>query len=83
MFERDGQRGASHYRIQRAMVELADEQRLSADDLLKTKYMKSVMKTSTTILKDLLVRYEAWVQSGGVRASMADPLPWEEDEGRE
>lgn len=50
---------------------------------MKTKYMKSCMKTPVTIVKDLIVRYEAWVQSGGVRASMAGPLPWEEEEGRE
>lgn len=58
-------------------------QRLSADDLLKTKYMKTIMKTPVAILKELLVRYEAWVGSGGTRASMAEPLAWEDEERQE
>lgn len=33
-----------------------------------------------TILKDLILRYDAWIQSGGTRQSVADPLPWEEEE---
>lgn len=45
--------------------------------------MKPVMKTSVTILKELLVRYDGWVKSGGVRASMAGPLSWEEEEAEE
>ncbi|KAF7792280.1 hypothetical protein EIP86_003316 [Pleurotus ostreatoroseus] len=55
-------------------------ERATADDLLKTKYMKSVSKAAVTILKELLVRYDSWIQSGGSRASMADPLPWEQEE---
>ncbi|PCH43687.1 Pkinase-domain-containing protein [Wolfiporia cocos MD-104 SS10] len=54
--------------------------RLTADELSKTKWIKSVAKTPLTILKDLIIRYEAWTKSGGTRASMADPLPWEEEE---
>lgn len=58
--------------------------RLSADDLLKTKYMKAIIKAPpVTILKDLIVRYEAWLQGGGTRASVAGSLPWEEEEDRE
>lgn len=45
--------------------------------------MKPIMKTSVTILKELLVRYEHWVKSGGVRASTAGPLSWEHDEVQE
>ncbi|KAI0342064.1 Pkinase-domain-containing protein [Trametopsis cervina] len=57
--------------------------RLSAEDLLKTKYMKPVLKTAVTFLRDLIVRYDIWRKSGGVRASMADPLPWEQEERQE
>lgn len=45
--------------------------------------MKSVSKTAVNILKELLVHYDSWVQGGGFRASMADPLPWEEEEREE
>ncbi|KAI0633588.1 hypothetical protein C8Q77DRAFT_1157780 [Trametes polyzona] len=57
--------------------------RLSADELMKTKWIQSVRKTPVTILKDLILRYDAWVKGGGTRASMAAPLPWEEEEERE
>lgn len=59
-------------------------QRLCAEDLLKTKYMKAIVKSPpVTILKDLIVRYESWLQNGGTRASVAGSLPWEEEEDRE
>ena len=45
--------------------------------------MKPVLKTPVTILKELIARYDAWLKSGGTRASMADPLPWEHEEGQE
>ena len=35
------------------------------------------------MLKDLILRYDAWVKGGGTRASMAAPLSWEEEEQRE
>ncbi|KAI0758310.1 Pkinase-domain-containing protein [Irpex lacteus] len=57
--------------------------RLSAEDLLKTKYIKSTFKTPVTTLKELLVRYDAWLKSGGTRASVADPMPWEQEERQE
>ncbi|KAI0358657.1 Pkinase-domain-containing protein [Trametes cingulata] len=57
--------------------------RLSADELSKTKWIQSVRKTPVTILKDLILRYDAWIKGGGSRASMAAPLPWEEEEERE
>ncbi|KAI0705021.1 Pkinase-domain-containing protein [Cerioporus squamosus] len=57
--------------------------RLSADELLKTKWIVSVRKVPITILKDLILRYDAWTKGGGTRASMAAPLPWEEEEERE
>ena len=58
-------------------------QRLVADELLKTKWIQSVRKVPNTLLKDLILRYDAWVKGGGTRASMAAPLPWEEEEERE
>ncbi|OSD07074.1 Pkinase-domain-containing protein [Trametes coccinea BRFM310] len=57
--------------------------RLSADELSKTKWIQSVRKVPVTILRDLILRYDAWVKGGGTRASMAAPLPWEEEEERE
>ncbi|KAI0949506.1 hypothetical protein AcW1_009097 [Taiwanofungus camphoratus] len=54
--------------------------RLTAEELSKTKWIKSVSKVPMTILKDLILRYDAWIQSGGTRQSVADPLPWEEEE---
>lgn len=53
---------------------------MSADELSKTKWIKSVAKVPTTMLKDLILRYDTWIQSGGVRASTAGPLAWEADE---
>lgn len=32
------------------------------------------------LLKELLTQYDAWHQAGGTRASIADPLPWEDEE---
>lgn len=33
-----------------------------------------------TLLKELISRYDRWVNGGGVRASIAGPLDWEEEE---
>ncbi|KZT72042.1 Pkinase-domain-containing protein [Daedalea quercina L-15889] len=57
--------------------------RLTADELLKTKWIKNVAKVPVTILKDLILRYDTWTQGGGTRASIADSLPWEQEEQRE
>ncbi|KAJ3482494.1 hypothetical protein NLI96_g6936 [Meripilus lineatus] len=57
--------------------------RLTADELSRTKLIKSAAKTPVTILKDLILRYDAWVKSGGTRASMMGSLPWEEDEAED
>lgn len=37
-------------------------------------------KSSVTVLKDLIVRYDAWIQGGGTRTSTIGPLNWEVDE---
>ncbi|EMD37450.1 hypothetical protein CERSUDRAFT_50694 [Gelatoporia subvermispora B] len=57
--------------------------RLPADELSKTKWIKLVAKTPVTLLKDLILRYDAWIQGGGTRTSVAEPLAWEEEEARE
>ncbi len=54
-------------------------QRLPAEDLLKTKWIKSASKTSITILKDLLLRYDTWVKAGSKPSDLSEPLPWEKE----
>lgn len=62
--------------------EVASE-RPSADELIKTKWLKSAAKASVAPLKDLVVRYENFISEQGPRASLAGPLPWEEEEERD
>ncbi|OCH88887.1 Pkinase-domain-containing protein [Obba rivulosa] len=57
--------------------------RLSAEELSKTRWIKSVAKVPVTLLKDLILRYDTWIQGGGTRASVAEPLAWEEEEARD
>ena len=54
-------------------------QRPSADELSKSKWVKAA-KAPISVLKDLITQYDAWHQAGGTRASIADPLSWEEEE---
>lgn len=54
-------------------------QRLPAEELAKTKWIKSVSKVGTSILQDVIRRLE----QAGRRASLAEPLDWEADEERE
>lgn len=58
-------------------------QRLSAEELSKTKWIRSSKGVPSATLKDLILRYEGWVKGGGVRASMAEPLAWEAEEHEE
>ena len=55
-------------------------ERPTADELSKSKWIRATAKTPVSILKDLLVQYEQWQQAGGTRASIAEPLAWEEEE---
>jgi hypothetical protein len=55
-------------------------QRLPAEELSKLKWIKQSSKTPVATLKDLLVRYDAWMHGGGVRTSLAGPLDWEQEE---
>lgn len=59
---------------------LADNlQRATADDLQKHKWIKAAAKTPLSILKELIAQYQAWVNQGGVRQSLAGDMPWEEE----
>ncbi|KAF9562804.1 Pkinase-domain-containing protein [Agrocybe pediades] len=51
-------------------------ERLPADELIKTKWIKSTSKVPVSILKDLVLR----LQQAGPRASLAEPLDWEKGE---
>lgn len=55
-------------------------QRLPAEELSKTKWVKTTIKTPNVILKELLLRYDVWSEGGGTRTSLADPLGWEDEE---
>jgi serine/threonine-protein kinase 24/25/MST4 len=45
--------------------------------------MKSVSKVNVSALRELILRYDAWMQSGGTRNSLVEPLDWENEELRE
>ncbi|KDR75445.1 hypothetical protein GALMADRAFT_98931 [Galerina marginata CBS 339.88] len=51
-------------------------ERLPADELAKTKWIKSISKVGVSMLKDLILR----LQQAGPRASLAEPLDWESAE---
>ncbi|KAI0266877.1 Pkinase-domain-containing protein [Gloeopeniophorella convolvens] len=54
--------------------------RLTAEELLKTKWIKNATKSPFTILKDLLSRYDGWIKKGSKPSDLSEPLPWEKDE---
>ncbi|KAF7321282.1 STE/STE20/YSK protein kinase [Mycena kentingensis (nom. inval.)] len=54
-------------------------ERLPADELSKTKWIKSVSKVPTNLLQEIVRRLEMAEK----RASLAEPLDWEEDEQRD
>ncbi|BEI90367.1 uncharacterized protein CcaverHIS019_0304370 [Cutaneotrichosporon cavernicola] len=45
--------------------------RLSAEDLSKTKWIRQQAKTPLTTLNELMVRFQAWKEGGGQRMSLA------------
>ncbi|KAH9812399.1 kinase-like domain-containing protein [Melampsora americana] len=49
--------------------------RPTADELMKHKWIKSISKAPLTPLKDLTNRYSRWINSGGVRQSLAGASP--------
>ncbi|KAH0589372.1 hypothetical protein H2248_005130 [Termitomyces sp. 'cryptogamus'] len=54
-------------------------ERLPADELSKSKWIKSIAKVSVSVLKDLVDRFE----QAAKRVSLAEPLDWEEEEERD
>ncbi|CAG8570744.1 15582_t:CDS:10, partial [Acaulospora colombiana] len=48
-------------------------ERLTADELMKTKFIKSASKHQNGILRDLIVRFEQWKQTTDYRQSLSDP----------
>lgn len=57
--------------------------RLTAEELLKTRWIKNASKTPITILKDLLLRYDAWEKTGSKQSDLSEPLPWEKENDSE
>ncbi|CAG8540964.1 106_t:CDS:10 [Paraglomus occultum] len=53
--------------------EVPDE-RLTADDLMKLKFIRSISKQQTGILRELITRHENWRQVTGHRHSFSDPF---------
>jgi serine/threonine-protein kinase 24/25/MST4 len=47
-------------------------ERLSAEDLQRTKWIKAHAKFPVTVLRDLITRYGSWVNQGGIRQSIID-----------
>ncbi|KAL9932585.1 hypothetical protein V8E36_008702 [Tilletia maclaganii] len=45
-------------------------ERPSAEELGKLKWIKSTAKTSTAALKDLILQYNSWTKTGGMRMSL-------------
>ncbi|BGP20662.1 hypothetical protein JCM10213_001092 [Rhodosporidiobolus nylandii] len=57
---------------------LEPAERLSAPDLTRTKWIKSASKLPMVLLRELIVRYVGWIQSGGQRTSIV-MLPSDEE----
>jgi protein-serine/threonine kinase len=57
--------------------------RLTAEELLKTRWIKNASKASVTILKDLLLRYDAWEKTGSKPSDLSEPLSWEKENDSE
>jgi len=57
------------------------DQRPSAEELSKTKWIKSSSRVPVIELRKLLNIYDGWVSQGNVRASLADDgTNWEDGE---
>lgn len=46
--------------------------RPDAEELSKSKWIRSASRVPTTLLRELIVRYGGWVSAGGVRMSIID-----------
>ncbi|GAA5911119.1 hypothetical protein JCM8208_000282 [Rhodotorula glutinis] len=51
-------------------LEIDPSERPTADELSKSKWIRSASKLSMVILRELIVRYVSWIQSGGQRHSI-------------
>ena len=54
--------------------------RPTADDLMRSKWIKSASKLPMALLRELIVRYVQWIQSGGQRMSIVGVAPGGGDE---
>ncbi|KAH9956473.1 Pkinase-domain-containing protein [Lactifluus volemus] len=68
-----------HFRVAHLKVIQMIPKRLAAEDLLKTKWIKNASRVPITVLKDLLLRYDAWVKTGSKPSDLSEPLPWERE----
>ena len=50
------------------------EDRHSAEELLRSKLVKSSIKSPTSVLRDLVIRLDLWQRKGGIRQSLAGGL---------
>jgi protein-serine/threonine kinase len=57
--------------------------RSPAEELSKTKWIKSQSKTPLTVLNELIGKYQAWKESGGQRQSLAPGVGARTDEDDE
>ncbi|KAG2150611.1 kinase-like domain-containing protein [Suillus clintonianus] len=64
-------------------LKASPSERFSADELIRTKWMKSVSKANVSALRELILRYDAWMQNGGTRNSLVEPLDWENEEKKD
>lgn len=55
------------------------KERPSADELSRTKWIKGAAKVPTSLLRELIVRYGAWVNAGGVRMSIIGDVARRDD----
>lgn len=54
-------------------------QRPTAEELGRSKWIKSSSKMPTTLLRELIVRYGGWVNAGGKRMSIIDDVQRRDD----
>ncbi|KAG0707307.1 kinase-like domain-containing protein [Suillus ampliporus] len=64
-------------------LKASPSERFSADELSRTKWIKSVSKVNVSALRELILRYDAWMQNGGTRNSLVEPLDWENEEKKD
>ncbi|GAA5943405.1 uncharacterized protein JCM15063_002940 [Sporobolomyces koalae] len=60
-------------------LQLDPTDRPTAEELSKTKWIKSASKLPMVLLRELIVRYVSWIQSGGQRTSIVGTLPGMQD----